>query len=147
MCISQILEPVYEILKRHFPDSLEYWVNERDDADVALGQVALAVGTPLCPYGLPTVGSYLLTRLGYSKCLRSPLCGRQPLEDFVQNPEEALSRQRRVLGQPERRSPCRLRTGKQHSTVNTQHTTPNPKHSTPNPSAASWESALCVKSL
>ena len=39
VCLSQILEPVYEILKKHFPDSVEYWVNERDDPRVALLQV------------------------------------------------------------------------------------------------------------
>ena len=47
MCLSQILEPVFEILKKHFPDSVEYWVNERDDPRVAFVQVnPLGYGGP-----------------------------------------------------------------------------------------------------
>ena len=36
--------------------------------------VTLSVGSPLCPYGLPTVGSQILSLRGHSKSLKNPLC-------------------------------------------------------------------------
>ena len=37
--------------------------------------VTVSVGSPLCPCGLPTVGSWVLTLIGYSKSIRCPMCG------------------------------------------------------------------------